>query len=209
MILLVDGLQVGIHGIAVAQRRRPEVQQYDLALERRELHVVAVHVGHVDLREIRQLDLRQKAQLCIHAAHLTAQDGKIGALGICLLDTLGNGAVIDQVAVAVEEIGIARQTLVKRIYGGDLVLVLNDETQLVALDVAIEFRIASRKSIALGLAHIRGREPRHDVVHLHHACGVTLVELLQQLRLERPLDRIVTQHAAYGVDRNMVAALQQ
>ena len=153
-------------------------------------------------------DLRREADAGVHAGDLGLQRLQVGRFGVALLQRLGNRAVVDHVAVAVEQVRVARKPLVEGVDRRQRRLVLDDEPQLLAADAVVFGRILLDQRLAL-LVREFAREFRAHVLQLLRPRDEGLVELPQQLRLGGTLHRIVADDAAHGTERQPVAAGQK
>ncbi len=205
----MDLLQLGIEHVAVAQLRRPEIDQHDLAFERRETHLAAVHVVHDQVGIARLGDARGKGDAGVHAGDLGIERREVGRAGIALLDGFGHRAVVHHVAVAVEKVPVARQPLRKGVHRRQVLLVLHDETQLLAADAVVLLGIGPCRLAPLLLREVRAAESGRDFVQPPRARHVGLVEGAQELRLGRALDRVVADHAADRTELHPVAAREE
>ena len=126
-----------------------------------------------------------------------------------MFERFGHRAVIDHIAVTVEQIGVARQPLVQGVNRRQRRLVFDDEAQLFAADAVVFVGILLHQRLALLFGEVRPGELAGDVVEPLGAADESLIELPQQLGLLRPFDRIVADETAHGIHGQAVAARQK
>ena len=149
--------------------------------------------------------MRRQAVARVHARDLGQQRRKVGRIGIALFEGLGHRAEVDRIAVAVEQVTVARKTLIEGVDRRQRRFVLDDEPQLLAADAVVFGRILLDQRLAFLLREVRLGELCGDVVQPLSPRDESLVELAQQLRLGGTLDRIVAHDAAHRADRHTVA----
>ena len=97
MILIVKRLKVCIEVVALHVECRPEVQQYNLALQLRELMLSAIDIGKLQLGILNLLDILSDARKGLAIGDITLQDCDIWRLWICTLYTIEHRAVVNDI----------------------------------------------------------------------------------------------------------------
>ncbi len=72
-VFCIDFFQFGVQRIAVAEFRRPEIKQHDLAQKRRKSDFLAVDVGHFQIGIARFGDVRREIDAGVHAGDFGQQ----------------------------------------------------------------------------------------------------------------------------------------
>ena len=130
---------------------------------------------------------------------------QVGRFGISLFDGLGHRAVINHVAVAVEQVSVPGQPLVQGIDRRQRRFILDDEPQLFAADTVVFGRVLLYQRLAVFLGQRCLGKLRRDVIQPLRARNESLVELPQQFRLLRTFDRIVAYDAPHGIQGQFLA----
>lgn len=96
-------------------------------------------------------NLGRQTDAGVHAGDLPHERLQVGRFGISLFDGLGHRAVINHVAVAVEQVSVPGQPLVKGIDRRQRRFILDDEAQLFAADTVIFGRVLLYQCLAVFL----------------------------------------------------------
>ncbi len=149
------------------------------------------------------VDLLDHVQRRLLPFDVFVQRRYVRGIGIAPSERVGDDTVVDDVALRVEQRGVVRQSLIKRVDGGHRGGVRDDEIDVLALDPEIILRIPIENLLTARFVRRIGRRggvQSRQRVERGDASVVEPVEFHEDFRVGRAFDRIVVRQVAERVD---------